>query len=68
MLLKLILIIVLLYLFYQFLGNEKESRKKEEDDENTLLECSRCHIYITKKEAFYKKGKIYCDECAKEEK
>ncbi len=71
MILKLLLILLIVYGLYKLLGGEialpkKKHNKVNSEDDNTLLECSKCHVYITKKEAIIKKGKIFCDECAKE--
>ena len=68
MILKIILLILVIYGLYKLFGGEIALPKKKEnlqEDENTLVECSKCHIYITKKEAIVKKGKVYCDECAR---
>ncbi len=66
---KIIILGVLLYLLYKALGGEfKLAQKKgsREEDENTLVECKKCGIYITEKEAIRKNGFFYCQECYKE--
>ena len=71
MLIKIILLLVLLYLLYKAFGGEfklpkKKSSSLDENDENTLVECCKCEVYITQKEAV-KKGKLYyCQECKEE--
>jgi len=65
--LKLILIGVILYYLYKAFGGKFElpkGKKESVDDENTLVECCKCSTYITKKEAIFRGGKYYCDECA----
>ncbi len=68
---KIILILIVLYYLYKFLGGEfklpkKKSSSIDDNDENTLVECCKCEVYITQKEAV-KKGKCYyCQECKEE--
>jgi formamidopyrimidine-DNA glycosylase len=74
MFLKIILVIVILFILYRLLGGkvslpsfkgDKKSQKsqKRELEANTLVECNRCGIYITKQEAIKKRDKFYCSEC-----
>ncbi len=68
---KIIILAILLYLLYKALGGEfklpqKKSSRSREEDENTLVECKKCGIYITEKEAIKKSGSFYCQECYKE--
>ncbi len=70
MLIKIILLLILIYLLYKAFGGElKLPQKKssvDESDANTLVECCKCGVYITQKEAV-KKGKChYCQECKEE--
>ena len=73
MFLKLVLIGIILYLLYRAFGGsislpKKSSASKmdesKEIEENTLVECCKCGVYITYKEAVKKGGKIYCSDCA----
>ncbi len=69
MLLKLILIIAVVYFLYRLFGGEfklptPKSKEQKEVEQNTLVECASCSIYITKKEAIKKGDKFYCSECA----
>ena len=74
MFLKLLLIVALLYVLYRIFGGkielpfnkEKLNKYKEqkEIDQNTLVECCNCSIYITKKEAKKKGDCYYCEDCA----
>ncbi len=68
MFLKIVLLLIIIYLLYRVFGGSislpKKSSKKDEQDGDTLVECSKCGVYITKKEAKIKMGKYYCDECA----
>ena len=44
---------------------EKKQRPKREDDSEIMVECSKCGIFISSKEAIIKDGKYYCSkECA----
>jgi len=67
MVLKLILIGVILYFLYRVFGGKFNLPKKESRDEdgdgNTLVECCKCSVFVSKKEATKKDGKFYCDEC-----
>jgi uncharacterized protein len=69
MFLKLLLVAIILYFIYRAFGGKisipkKSTNKEKEIEENTLVECSKCGVYITYKEAIKKDGKIYCNECA----
>ena len=66
MFLKIVLILIILYLLYRAFGGSFSLPKKApkvEEDGDTLVECCKCGVYITKKEAKFKMGKYYCDEC-----
>ena len=69
MILKIILFGALIYFLYKAFGGEfklpqKKDKKVDKEDGDTLVECSKCSVFITKKEAIFKAGKYYCDECA----
>jgi uncharacterized protein len=71
MFLKLLLIALVIYMLYKAFGGSfalpKSNPKTKADKEveaNTLVECSSCGVYITRKEAIIKSGKIYCSDCA----
>jgi len=68
MFLKIVLLLIIIYLLYKAFGGSislpKRAKKEDEPDGDTLVECSKCGVYITKKEAKEKFGKYYCDECA----
>ncbi len=70
MFLKLVLLIAVVYLVYRAFGGKislpkKKNKEPKELDENTLIECSSCSVYITKKESIKRGGKYYCNECAR---
>jgi len=73
MILKIILLIIVVYYLYKLFGGKLEFNKKSEPkedkeiDENTLVECSKCGVYITKKEAKIWHKQIICPDCAKEQ-
>ena len=70
MILKILLLIAFLYIVYRLFGGKVEipfSNKKNNDkeiDQNTLVECCKCGVYITKKEASKKGNCYYCQECS----
>ena len=79
MILKIILIGIIIYLLYRAFGGKIElpkAKKKQkvqakkqnlqELEANTLVECSKCGVFVAYKEAIVKKGKIYCEDCFKE--
>ncbi|NPA27437.1 MAG: hypothetical protein GXN91_00075 [Epsilonproteobacteria bacterium] len=78
MVLKIIFLIIIIYLLYRFFGGKIEVpkfKKKEnisevdevkELEENTLVECNKCGVYITQKEAIFKNKEYYCSDCIKE--
>ncbi len=82
MILKIILIGIIIYLLYRAFGGkielpkakktQKVKKEKSEDlkelEANTLVECSKCGVFIAYKEAIIKRGKIYCEDCFKEVK
>jgi len=70
MFLKLLLLAVVGFLVYRFFGGKVPtfSRSAEEKklDEDTLVECEKCHTYVTVKEAMITNGAYYCSvDCKK---
>jgi|AAUQ01.1.fsa_nt_gi uncharacterized protein len=69
MLLKLIILGVVIYGIYRLLGGSFKLTKRDGDstkglDGDTLVECDRCSVYVTKREAIEHRGKFYCSkEC-----
>ena len=68
MILKLLLVAFAALLIYKFFGGKlpkfgKSPHEKKLDDD-TLVECTKCHTYITVKESIVVGGKYYCSrEC-----
>jgi len=69
MILKLLIFTIVAVLIYKIFGGKlpkfgkSEDEKKLEDD--TLVECTACHTYVTVKESIIVGGKYYCSqECA----
>lgn len=69
MILKLLIFAIVAVLIYKIFGgklptfSKSEDEKKLEDD--TLVECTTCHTYVTVKESIIVGGKYYCSqECA----
>jgi polyferredoxin len=70
MILKIIVVAVVLYILYKALGGNfklptKKSKESVEKEDNTLVECCKCGVYITQKEAIKKGDCFYCQECIK---
>ncbi len=56
-------------LIYKFFGGKfptfGKSLHEKKLDEDTLVECESCHVYVTAKESIIVAGKYYCSkECA----
>jgi len=68
MFLKVIFILVILYGLYRLFGGSFKlpttNKEKKEIEQNTLVECCKCGVYITKKEAKKKGECYYCEDCA----
>ncbi len=68
MILKLLIFAIAGVLIYKFFGGRfpqlgKSSEEKKLDDD-TLIECEKCHTYVTVKESIIVNGKYYCStEC-----
>lgn len=68
MILKLLIFAVVAVLIYKFFGGKlptvgKTPHEKKLDDD-TLVECTTCHTYVTVKESIIVGGKYYCSrEC-----
>lgn len=70
MILKLIGIVVMMLGVWKLLGGKLPSFKLQSKDDkkldnDTLVECETCGLFVTAKEAIITKGKYYCSlECA----
>ena len=68
MILKLLIFAAVGLLIYKFFGGKlptfgKSPHEKKLDDD-TLVECTKCHTYVTVKESIIVNGKYYCSrEC-----
>lgn len=72
MLLKLLLIIGVIaavyFLFFKkgpTLSGKRSAKPKNDDD--TMVPCETCGVFVTTKEAFLKEGKYYCSQACMEE-
>ena len=68
MILKLLVFAVVAVLIYKFFGGKLpqfgKSRQEKKLDDDTLVECEKCHTYVTVKESIIVSGKYYCStEC-----
>jgi len=66
MILKLIIFAAAGLLIYKFFGGKlptigKSPHEKKLDDD-TLVECTTCHTYVTVKESLIVNGKYYCSQ------
>ncbi len=68
---KLILFLIILYIIYTLFFKKsslKMDRKKKKDikeSSETMVECQKCGLFISSKDAIIKNGKYYCSkECA----
>ncbi len=43
-------------------GTKKRSEPKTPVDEDTMVPCEECGVYISVKEAFIKEGRYYCSK------
>jgi len=70
MILKLIIIAIVMLAIWKLLGGDLPSLKMQSKDDkqldnDTLVECESCGLFVTAKEAIIAKGKYYCSlECA----
>ena len=66
MIMKLAMLAVVGYVIYFFFFREGGfSKKIDKEDSETMVECSKCNMYISVDETIIKDGKHYCsDECA----
>ena len=64
--LLIILLVVVIYFFFRKIGskNTQETHSKKPNCEEIMLECKKCGIYISSKEAIISNGEYYCSkEC-----
>lgn len=71
MILKILLIAILIGAIYLFFFRNKKRPQKESDTtslqtkEEVMVECAKCNVYTSNKEAIIRDGKFYCSkECA----
>ncbi len=73
MIFKLLIFAVIVFLVYTLLfknsrgivekPNKKEKKKKIDGD--TMVECTKCSVFVSETDAIIKDGKFYCSkECA----
>jgi len=66
MILKLIIMGAVIYgVYFIFFKKPEMIKKSKKDDSETVVECQKCSVYVSVKEAVLKDGKYYCSkECA----
>lgn len=69
---KYITLAIIIYLVYLFFFRAKREKvktsnpKQTKKDSETMVECTKCSVFISPKEAFMKDGKFFCSkECMK---
>ena len=46
-------------------NSTKTKKRKKDTDSDTMVECAKCSVFVSEKEAIIKDGKFYCSkECA----
>lgn len=73
MILKVLLILGLIlavyFIFFKKnapLTAERRGKKEHKDDNDTMVECTKCSVYVSIDEAIVSSGKYYCSqECLK---
>jgi uncharacterized protein len=66
LILKLLIFAIVGVLIYKFFGGKLpklgKSPNEKKLDEDTLVECTTCHTYVTAKESIIVNGKYYCSQ------
>jgi uncharacterized protein len=63
----LILILILVAIYYFFRGDKKRKKHYKESEKlngETMIECCKCGVFVTLKDAIIKDGKYFCNECS----
>jgi len=73
MIFKLLVFAIVVFIVYTLFfktnrGTVEQPKKKRKDkkiDGDTMVECAKCSVFVSEKEAIIKDGKFYCSrECA----
>ena len=71
MIFKLLVFAVVVFIVYTLFFKssrgtvEQPKRKKKKLDSDTMVECTKCSVFVSETEAIIKDGKFYCSrECA----
>lgn len=75
MFLKLLIFALAALLIYKLLGGKLPSipkrdsgpKKPQSEDEEAMVPCQACSVYVSLKESVLIGGNYYCSECAKKE-
>ena len=63
-----IVVFIVYTLFFKTGAVEQSKKKRREDkkiDSDTMVECVKCSVFVSEKEAIIKDGKFFCSrECA----
>ncbi len=74
MIFKLLVFVVVVFIVYTLFFKtsrgvveqpKKKKRKDKKIDGDTMVECAKCSVFVSEKEAIIKDGKFFCSrECA----
>ena len=71
MIFKLLVFAVVVFIVYTLFFKtsrgkvEQPKKKNRKNDGETMVECTKCSVFVSEKEAIIKDGKFYCSkECA----
>jgi uncharacterized protein len=67
MILKVILLLLILYGVYRLLGGRlfstnRKAKDLSKSDSETLIECEKCHTFVSVKDALKSSGRYYCSQ------
>ncbi len=71
MIFKLLVFAVVVFIVYTLFFKssrgkvEQPKKKNRQNDSDTMVECVKCSVFVSEKDAIIKDGKFYCSkECA----
>jgi len=76
MIFKLLIFVVIIFIVYtlffknsrgnvQYKNKTRTKKRDDKSDSDTMVECTKCSVFVSEKDAIIKDGKFYCSkECA----
>ncbi len=68
---KILILIIVIFGIYYIISNRNKNKKKQHSKDThkisgeTMVECSKCSVFVSANEAIIKDGKYFCSkECA----